>query len=402
MGFDVERVRACYPALQGASSGWVYLDGAAGTQSPQSVIDAISDAYRDGMSNAGGDFVTSRRAEEITAQAREAVAELVNGTPDGVVLGPNMTTLTYRFAQALSQQWHPGDNIVVSQLDHDANVRPWAQWAGRVGVEVRWAQVDVATGELPVEQYSQLVDERTRLVAVTAASNVLGTRPQVRAITDIVHSAGALTYVDGVHSTAHGVTDIGALDSDFYATSAYKWDGPHLGCVIANPRLLEHLHPDKLLPSSNDVPDRFEWGTPSFHNFAGVAAAVDHLAGLDPDTSGDRRQRLVASLTASEAHEQALFARLFDGLTADERVTTYGSAAHRTATAYFTVAGHSPDEVARHFGERDVFVWSGHNYAWEVTGALGIRDSGSAVRASLSHYSNDADVDRFFTVLADL
>jgi len=402
VAFDVDQVRACYPALQGARRFRVYLDGAAGTQSPQGVIDAVADAYRDGMSNAGGDFVTSRRASEVTASARGAVADLVNGTPEGVVLGPNMTTLTYRFAQALSQQWGPGDNIVLSQLDHDANVRPWEQWAHRVGADVRWARIDATTGELPVGQYRDLVDERTRLVAVTAASNVLGTRPQVRAIIDIVHAAGALVYVDGVHSTAHGVTDIAALGSDFYATSAYKWDGPHVGCVIADPQLLAQLRPDKLLPSSNEVPDRFEWGTPCFHNFAGVAAAVDHLARLDPETSGGRRHRLVASLRAAEAHERALFARLFGGLDADPRVTTYGGAAERTATAYFTVAGHSPEVVARHFAEHDVFVWSGHNYAWEVTGALGIRDSGSAVRASLSHYSNDADVDRFLTVLADL
>ncbi len=231
MAFDVKRVRAQYPALQGPT---VYLDGAAGTQCPESVIDAIADAYRLGTSNGGGAFATSARADDYTRAAREALADLVNGSADGVVLGPNMTTLTYRFARTLADAWKPGDNIVVSRLDHDANVRPWVQMAARVGVVVRWAEVDLETGELATDQYDELVDGRTRLVAVTAASNVLGTRPDVRAITDLARTRGALTYVDGVHSTAHGVTDVVGYGSDFYATSAYKWAGPHVGCVIAD------------------------------------------------------------------------------------------------------------------------------------------------------------------------
>ncbi|HEY5030847.1 MAG TPA: aminotransferase class V-fold PLP-dependent enzyme, partial [Actinomycetes bacterium] len=286
MTYDVKRIRAQYPALSGST---VFLDGAAGTQSPEEVIDAIAGAYRIGTSNAGGPFETSRRADDYTAAARAAVADLVNGSSDGVVLGPNMTTLTYRFARTLADTWAEGDNVVVSRLDHDANVRPWVQVAGRTGVEVRWAEVDVATGELPAAQYEDLVDDRTRLVAVTAASNVLGTRPDVRAIADVARSRGALSYVDGVHASAHGVTDVVAYGSDFYATSAYKWAGPHVGCVIADPALLERLRPEKLASSADDVPGRFEWGTPSFHNFAGVAAAVDHLAGLDDEATGTRR-----------------------------------------------------------------------------------------------------------------
>jgi cysteine desulfurase family protein (TIGR01976 family) len=402
VAYDVSRVRALYPALNQPGSSTVFLDGAAGTQSPESVIDAIAGAYRAGTSNAGGYFATSRRADEITAAARVAVADLVNGVPAGVVLGPNMTTLTYRFAQALSEQWTAGDNVVVSRLDHDANVRPWVQWAQRAGVEVRWADVDVETGELPTPQYERLLDERTRLVAVTAASNVLGTRPDVRAVTDLAHAAGALAYVDGVHATAHGVVDVAALGSDFYATSAYKWDGPHVGCVVAEPSLLQQLRPDKLASSADDVPDRFEWGTPSFHDYAGVAAAVDHLATLDPTATGTRRERLVTSLSAAEKHEEELFSRLLGSLAADPRVTLYGRAAHRTPTSYFRVAGFTPDEVARALAVRDVNVWSGHNYAWEVTAALGIRESGSAIRASLAHYNDDSDIDRLLTALREL
>jgi cysteine desulfurase family protein (TIGR01976 family) len=389
MAFDVKRVRAQYPALAGPT---VYLDGAAGTQVPQSVIDAITEPYRLGTSNAGGAFATSRRADESVAAARAAVADLVGGVPDGVVLGPNMTTLTYRFARTLAGSWAPGDNVVVSRLDHDANVRPWVQAAAGAGVEVRWAEADLSTGELPAEQYDGLVDDRTRLVALTAASNVLGTRPDVRAVTDLARSRGALSYVDGVHSTAHGVSDVVAYGGDFYATSAYKWAGPHVGCVVADPELLGRLRPDKLASSSDGVPERFEWGTPSFANLAGVAAAVDHLAGLDDEAAGSRRERLLRSLDAAEAHEQALLAELLAALGDNPRVTVYGRAARRTSTVFFTVAGHPPRAVAEHLAARGVNVWDGHNYAWEITGALGLREAGSAVRVSLDHYTDAADV----------
>ena len=396
-GYDVERIRSLYPALTGDT---VWLDGAAGTQSPTSVIDAIADTYRVGTSNGGGVFASSVRADEINDAARLAVADLVGASdPSGVVLGPNMTTLTYRFAQALARQWRPGDNVVVSELDHDANVRPWVQWAEAAGVDVRWARVEPESGELPVEQYSTLVDGRTKVVAVTGASNVLGTRPDVRAITDIAHQAGALAYVDGVHSTAHGVTDVAELGSDFYVTSAYKWDGPHVGCLVADPVLLERLSPFKLASSSNAVPDRFEWGTPSYANFAGVTAAVDHLAALVPEAVGSRRDRLVTSLTAAHEHETTLLEHLLAALESDERVQLYGRPKHRTATVYFRVDGETPEQTVTRLAASDVNAWHGHNYAWEVTRALGIRDDGSAIRVSLAHYTNDHDVDRLLAAL---
>src|SRR5512132_327624 len=286
MGFDVGRVRALYPAL---ADGYAYLAGAAGTQAPQSGSEAIGGAYRAGIGNVGGAFPASGRADELVAGCRRAVADLVGGEPDGVVLGPNMTTLTYRLAAALAAGWAVGDEVVVSRLDHDANVRPWLQAAARAGAVVRWAEVDLATGELPAGQYQGLVTERTRLVAVSAASNVLGTRPDVAAITATAHAAGALAYVDGVHAAAHGPVDIVALGADFYATSAYKWSGPHVGAVIADPTLLETLRPDKLASSGDTVPERFETGTAPFADLAGVVAAVEHLAGLSSAATGDRR-----------------------------------------------------------------------------------------------------------------
>ena len=397
--WDVGRVRALYPAL---TDGYAYLDGAAGTQVPAAVIEAIAGAYRAGIGNVGGAFPASGRSEAVVAGCRQAVADLIGGEPDGVVLGPNMTTLTYRLANALAAGWSPGDELVVSRLDHDANVRPWLQAAARAGAVVRWAEVDLATGELPAGQYEGLVGQRTRLVAVSAASNVLGTRPDVAAICATAHAAGALTYVDGVHAAAHGPVDAPALGADFYATSAYKWSGPHVGAVVADPALLETIRPDKLASSSDTVPERFEQGTSPFADFAGVAAAVDHLASLDPAAAGSRRERVLASMAAAEAYELELFWVLLGGLEAMGHVTTYGKAARRTATAYFTVAGHDPRRVAEHLAARRVNVWNGHNYAWELTGALAIRDAGSAVRAGLVHYNDRSDVDRLLEGVAAL
>jgi cysteine desulfurase family protein (TIGR01976 family) len=397
--FDVESVRAAYPAL---SDGYAYLDGAAGTQVPQVVIDTVAAAAGAGIGNAGGAFPASHRATAIVNGCREAVADLVGGAPAGVILGPNMTTLTYRIAGTLAATWSAGDEVVVSRLDHDANVRPWVQAADRAGATIRWAEVDIATGELPVEQYRALVNERTRLVAVTAASNILGTRPDVPAITAVAHEAGALTYVDGVHATPHVPVDVQALGADFYATSAYKWSGPHVGAVIADPALLETLHPDKLASSPDTIPERFEYGTPAYADFAGVTAAVDHLASLAGERFGTRRERLVASMTAVHEYEQALFGILLDGLDGLSKVTTYGRAPSRTATAYFNVAGWSPADVASHLAERHINVWNGHNYAWELTGVLGLRDSGSAVRAGLVHYNDRSDVDRLLAAVAEL
>jgi cysteine desulfurase family protein (TIGR01976 family) len=399
MPYDVARVRACYPALQ---DGYAWLDGAAGTQVPRAVIDALASSYHAGIGNVGGAFPASRRAEEIVASCRQAVADLVGGEPDGVILGPNMTTLTYRMAATLADGWGPGDEVVVSRLDHDANVRPWLQAAARAGATVRWAEVDLASGELPAKQYQTLLSGRTRLVAVTAASNVLGTRPEVARITAMAHAAGALAYVDGVHAAAHGPVDAAALGADFYATSAYKWSGPHVGAVVADPGLLAELRPDKLASSPDRVPERFERGTAPFADLAAVTAAVEHLASLDPDATGSRRARVLASMAAAEAHEQELLAVLLDGLAAMPHVTTYGSAARRTATAYFTVAGRTPREVAEHLAARGINVWNGHSYAWELTGALGIRDAGSAVRAGLVHYNDRAEVDRLLRGLAEL
>jgi cysteine desulfurase family protein (TIGR01976 family) len=402
--FDVSAVRALYPAL---ADGHAYLDGAAGTQVPVPVIDAIADAYRAGIGNLDGAFAASRRSDAIVAGARAAVADLVGGTADGVVFGPSATTLAYRFSEALSRQWTTDDEIVVSRLDHDSNVRPWIQAAGRVGALVRWAEFDLATGELPAGQYAELVGPRTRLVAVTAASNAIGTRPDVAAIAGHAHAVGALCYVDGVHATPHAPVDITALGADFYATSAYKWSGPHVAAVAADPALLETVWPDKLAPSSNAVPWRFERGTLPFADLAGMTAAVDHLAGLGdlgageaPVAGATRRERILASMAAIEAYEAGLFARLLDGLGELGDVTVYGNAARRAPTAFFNVGGVDPRAVAVHLASRGVNVWDGDNYAYEFCAALALEPDGG-VRAGLVHYNDAGDVDRLLAGLAD-
>jgi cysteine desulfurase family protein (TIGR01976 family) len=400
VSFDVNRVRAAYPAL---TDGYAYLDGAAGTQVPTAVIEAIADAYRAGIGNAGGAFPASGRSDAILAECRRALADLTGAEPDGVILGPNMTTLTYRLAETLSRQWGPGDEVVVSRLDHDANVRPWVQAAARREAVVRWADVDVSTAELPASQYGDLLSDRTRLVAVTAASNIVGTRPDVAAIAAAAHAVGALCYVDGVHATPHVPVDVGSLGADFYATSAYKWSGPHIGAVVADPALLETLRPDKLVPAPEGVPGRFERGTPGFADLAGVVAAVEHLASLSPDSAtGRRRDRVLASMAAVEQYEAAVFARLLGGLNAMGHVTLYGKAARRAPTAFFTVAGYSPRAVAERLAARQVNVWNGDNYAWELAGAFGLRGSGGAVRAGLVHYNDEAEVDRLLDAVAEL
>jgi len=397
--FDVSRVRAAYPAL---GDGYAYLDGAAGTQVPSAVIEAIADTYRSGIGNVGGAFLASERADGIVAECRRALADLTGADPQGVILGPNMTTLTYRLANALSRRWAPGDEVVVSRLDHDANVRPWVQAAARSGATVRWAEVDISTTELPAAQYADLLSDRTRLVAVTAASNIVGTRPDLVALAAAAHSVGALCYVDGVHATPHVPVDAPSLGADFYATSAYKWSGPHIGTVVADPALLETLHPDKLAPAPTDVPGRFEQGTAAFADLAGVVAAVDHLAGLDPGAVGSRRERVLASMAAVERYEGQLFTRLLGGLASMRHVTLYGKATRRAPTAFFTVAGYTPRQVAEKLALRQINVWDGDNYAWELTGALGLRESGGAVRAGLVHYNDEAEVDRLLAAVAEL
>jgi cysteine desulfurase family protein (TIGR01976 family) len=345
------------------------------------------------MANLHGEFAASERSGQTVQAARQALADLVGGVPEGVVLGPNMTTLTFHFADAISADWQPGDEVVVTSLDHDANIRPWVLAAERRGATVRWAEFEPETGELPVEAFDGVIGEHTRLVALTAASNAIGTRPDVRAITDRAHAAGALTYVDGVHATPHGPTDIDGLGADFYVCSTYKLFGPHVGAVIADPEQLERLRPAKLVPSPSTVPERFERGTPALELLAGVSAAIDWIADLT-ETERERRERLLAAMAAVDDRLSHLLKRTLAGLREIPGVRVLGAAKRRAPTISFVIEDHDPNQVAQRLAARDIAVWSGDNYACELMKRFGLDDTGGAARASLVLYNDEHDVDR--------
>ena len=393
MTFDIARVRERYPAL---AEGYAHFDAAAGSLVAAGSSDAITAVTRGAVANKTMAFAPGRRAYGIVEEARSAVADLVGGVSAGVVFGQSATALTYLVARTLGDTWRSGDEIVLSRLDHDANVRPWVQVAARTGVTVRWAEVDIATGILATEQYKELVGERTRLVAVTAASNAIGSRPDLAGISAVAHAAGALTYVDGVHATPHAPTDVHALGADFYVTSAYKWSGPHIAACIASPDRWAAMAPDKLIPSPDEVPDRFEYGTLSFELLAGVTGAVDHLASLavPPSVGGTRRSRLIDSLTAVQAYEMGLFSLLVDGLARIDGVEMCAAPVDRCPTIAFRLAGQHPSKTADLLGEEGICVYAGDYYAYEYFTAAGLRDSGGAVRAGIYHYTTREEVDR--------
>ena len=392
MTYDIDAVRAGYPAL---AEGFAHFDGAAGTLVADRVAAAVAATLRTAVANRTHLFEPGRRAIRLVEAARGAVADLVGGDARGVVFGPSTTALTYTVARTLARDWGPGDEVVVSQLDHDANVRPWIQAATAAGATVRWARVDLASGTLPAAQYADLVNARTRLVAVTAASNVAGSRPDVATISGYAHAAGALCYVDGVHATPHVPTDVTALGADFYVTSAYKWSGPHIAACVADPVTWERMRPDKLVPSSDAVPDRFEYGTPSFELLAGVDAAVTQLAeeGGAP-ASDSRRDRIVASMTAIAAYEAALFDRLLTGLAGVPGIWLCPAVGERCPTVSFRLGDQPPAQTAEALGRERICVFAGDYYAVEYFDALGLRDSGGAVRAGVYHYTTAAEVDR--------
>ncbi|TKJ23424.1 cysteine desulfurase-like protein [Blastococcus sp. CCUG 61487] len=396
---DVARVRGLFPAL---ADGYVHVDGPAGSLVPEDVARAVGHALRIPLAERGGVFAASARAEALVSGARSALADLVGGAPAGVVLGPSMTAVTYTMARAIGKTWRPGDEIVVSRLDHDANIRPWVQVAAERGVEVRWAEVDIETGELPAWQYADLLSRRTRLVALTAASSAIGTCPEVAEISHRAHAVGAMVYVDAAHAAPHLYLDRTALGADFLALSASKWGGPHVGAVVADPQLLAHLHPDKLVPSSDKVPDRFEAGSAPHELYAGVSAAVDHLAALSGETPGSRRERLRASMAAVARYEGELFGWLDQALRAMRHVQVIGRPERTTPTLAFRVDGMRPRQVAAELNRQGICVWDGDAYARELFDALGVTESGGAVRIGLLHYNTPDEVGLVIDAVAAL
>ena len=397
MTYDVDRLRARVPAL---SEGASHFDGPGGTQMPEEVAAAVAATLLAAVSNRGRGTAAERRADDIVTGARSAMADLLGSDPRGSVFGRSMTQITMDIARTLAQDWGPGDDIVVSRLDHDADVRPWVIHAERAGATVLWADFDSETGEMAAGNVLKHVGPRTRLVALTGASNLIGTRPDLAVIAAGVHEHGALFYVDGVHLTAHAPVDVASIGCDFYACSPYKFLGPHLGVLAAAPDLLESLHPDKLLPATNVVPERFELGTLPYELLAGVIAAVDVLADLVP-SEGSRRQRILASMTALEEYEDELHVHLREGLESIPGIHLYSNAKQRTPTETFTIDGHSPGDVSTFLAERGVNAPAGNFYALEVSRWLGLGDEGG-VRVGLAPYSTIDDVDRLIAGLSDL
>ncbi|MGQ7296593.1 cysteine desulfurase-like protein [Quadrisphaera sp. KR29] len=415
---DVDALRARFPSLDpaGPGGGWALFDAPGGTQTPREVGEAVAAVLTGPLSNRGAASPSQQRAEQVVGGFRAAAADLLDADPRGVVHGRSATALTYDFSRALSRTWRPGEEVVLSRLDHDANVRPWVQAAERAGAVVRWLDLDAATGELVLEGpdgLEGLLSERTRLVAVTGASNLLGTRPPLHRIADAAHAVGALVWVDGVHATAHGLPSLRTSGADFWVCSPYKFLGPHCGVLAADPALLEGLHPDKLVPSTDAVPERFELGTLPYEQLAGVTAAVDVLAGLAPASSsasssaaqpGSRRERLAASAAAAEAHEDRLRHRIEGGLAelaARGAVVVHSRAADRTPTLYFSTPGRDAAQVSAALAERRVLAPAGWFYAEEPYRALqraGALD-GPGIRVGTAPYTSDDDVDRLLEAL---
>jgi cysteine desulfurase family protein (TIGR01976 family) len=372
----------------GLRDGWARLDGPAGTQMVDSAIEAMDDWMRSGRNaNHGGLFKAAADTDELVASARASVATLLGGDPRGVAFGPSMTDMTMRFAGAAGRMLQAGDEIVCTRLDHDANVRPWVIHGERNGATVRFADPEPETLELPASAVEAVLTDRTRWVAVTAASNAVGTIPDVPGIVAAAHAAGARVYVDAVHAAPHRRLDVEALGCDALACSAYKWFGPHIGILCARPELLTELQPDKLRPSPDESPDRWELGTLPFESLAGVRAAADYVLSADWD--------------AVHAHEQALLAAALDGLRAINGVIVYGDAAERAPTLMFNIAGRTAAEVAAALAEREIAVWHGNYYAWELEQHLGLAPHG-AVRAGFVHYNDEADAERLLAAIADL
>lgn len=428
MTFDPTALRHHFPALAGTDAA-AHFDGPGGTQTPTVVADAVAAALASPVANRGTITVAERNADRFVVEARRAMADLLGAAAGGIVFGRSMTQLTMDTARALAAQWGPGDEVIVTRLDHDANIRPWVIAAERVGATVRWADFDPLTTELPVSAITDLITNRTRLVAVTAASNLIGTMPDIPAITTAVRAAGALSYVDAVHYTAHAAVDLTALGADLLACSPYKFCGPHLGVLAADPALLESIRPDKLVPSSDAVPERFELGTLPYELLAGTTAAVDFLAGMlgetndddagdtvasrraflsgavdldgdDAGATGSRRRRLVAAMTAMADHELALRTRIETGL-AELGARIHSRAARRTPTLLFEVPGRASAEVYAGLAARGVNAPAGSFYALECSRTLGLGDAG-AVRVGLAPYTDDIDVDRLLTALKDV
>lgn len=395
---DVAALRSRFPAFERVVDGRpaAYLDAPAGTQVPRSVIDAVRETMERSVSNLGGPFVASEDSTRVVSAARSALADFVGGRPHEIVFGPNMTTLTFSFSRAVASSWEPGDRIVVTRLDHDANVTPWVRAARDRGVEVAFADIRTGDATLDLDHLASLVDVRTRLVAVTACSNAFGSIVDVEGVCRTAHAVGARVFVDAVHAAPHLRLDVERLGCDALVCSAYKFFGPHVGVLWGRREWLEAIDAVKVRPAPANPPGAFETGTPSFPLLAGAAAAVDHLASLGDGE--ERRERLDDAYRRIAAYERGLSERFLTGLPETVRLRGIDSAEGRVSTFALEVPGRRPADVAAELGAAGIFVWGGHHYAVEPMDRLGLDDG--VLRIGFVHTTTTDEVDRVLRALA--
>lgn len=416
-GFDPNLLREQFPSLKLEVNNRtaVFFDGPGGTQTPQRVIDAMSQYLGQDNSNLAGAFLTSQRTGQVVAEVRQAMTDFFHANrPEEIVFGQNMTSLTFSMSRAISQTWNPGDEIVVTWLDHDANITPWVLAARDRGVKVRWLDFQPEDCTLDINRLSELLNEKTRLVAVTYASNAVGSIVDVARVADLAHQVGALVYVDAVHYTPHNPVDVQAVDCDFLVASAYKFFGPHTGVLYGKYELLDSLEAYKVRPAPDRPPGKWETGTQSFESLAGVAAAIDYLESIgreyglakegDADRYHGRPLRLKRAMNAIKAYEESLSLHFLQqavdvpglqvhGLTDIERLP------ERAPTFAVSLDGQKPRKVARYLGQRGIFVWDGHYYAVAVMDKLGKLNSGGLVRIGFTHYNTVDEIQRLITAL---
>src|SRR5271163_2993114 len=435
---DLTRIRAQFPALSQTVNGHpaAFLDGPGGTQVPQRVIDAISGYLSRDNANTGGAYATSRNTDAMLAEARAAMADFLNCGADEIVFGPNMTTLTYAMSRAIGRDLGPGDEILVTRLDHDANVSPWLALEEK-GVTIRWAEIHSGDCTLDVEDLAAKLNSKTKLVAIGYASNAVGTINPVKEIIRLAHAAGALAYVDAVHYSPHGLIDVAALDCDFLVCSTYKFFGPHMGVLFGKREHLQRLRPYKVRPLTDAIPNRWEWGTLNHECIAGITACVDYIADLGRHTTGtsgkdgtcgdgrlgrqssearpsgisERRAAIIAAFESIHRHEHALMNRLIAGLSQIPQLKIYGITdptcfAWRCPTLALRVINQTPDQaplaLATKLGDRGFFTWDGNYYALNLTERLDVEKSGGFLRIGLVHYNTMEEVDRLLVAFKEI
>lgn len=409
--FDARFVRPQFPALSERYNGKpaIFFDNPGGTQVHESVIHAMTDYLTRRNANTHGVFATSRLSDETLDYARQAAADLLGAAPEEVIFGANMTTLTFMLSRSLAAEFGPDDEIIVTRLDHDANVWPWVMMAEDTGAQVRWADVDLETCTLDMEHFRSLINERTRLVAVGYASNAVGTINDVQTIIRWAKEVGAYTYIDAVQYAPHGLIDVKALDCDFLACSAYKFFGPHIGLLFGKREHLERLRAYRVRPAGDALPGKWETGTKNHEGMAGAAAAIDYIASLGAtygraSASASRREKLAAAWEVIGAYEYQLMDRLLTGLKAIPRVRIYGVTDRmdwdkRLATVSIRKEGLTPEALALKLAEENIFVWNGNFYAVSISERLGVEESGGLVRIGLVHYNTIEEVDRCLALI---